>query len=59
MGEERGVYRFSVGRPKDKRPLERSRGRWEDNIQMDFREIGIKGAHWIPLAQDRVQWWLL
>jgi hypothetical protein len=23
---------------------------------MDLREIGIDGAKWIPLAQDRVQW---
>jgi hypothetical protein len=24
---------------------------------MDLREIGIDGANWIQLAQDRVQWW--
>jgi hypothetical protein len=24
---------------------------------MDRREIGIDGANWIRLAQDRVQWW--
>jgi hypothetical protein len=23
---------------------------------MDLREIGIDGANWIRLAQDRVQW---
>jgi hypothetical protein len=23
---------------------------------MDLREIGIEGANWIELAQDRVQW---
>jgi hypothetical protein len=23
---------------------------------MDLREIGINGANWIRLAQDRVQW---
>jgi len=26
---------------------------------MDIREIGIDGANWIQLAQDRVQWWAL
>jgi hypothetical protein len=46
-----------VGRPKGKRPLGRLRHRWEDNIKMDLREIGIDGANWIRLAQDRVQWW--
>jgi hypothetical protein len=39
-----------------KRPLGRPRHRWEDNIKMALREIGIDGANWIRLAQDRVQW---
>jgi hypothetical protein len=50
----RGVYRVLVGRPEGKRPLGRSRGRWEDNIKIDLREIGIDGTNWIRLAQDRV-----
>jgi hypothetical protein len=45
-----------VGRPEGKRPLGRPRRRWEDNIKMDLREIGIDGENWILLAQDRVQW---
>jgi hypothetical protein len=57
MGEGRSVYRVLVGRPEGKRPLERPRRRWEYNIKMDLREIGIDGANWIRLAQDRVQWW--
>jgi hypothetical protein len=56
MGEGRGVYRVLVGRPEGKRPLERPRRRWEDNIKMDFREIGINEANWIQPAQNRVQW---
>jgi hypothetical protein len=56
MGEGRGVYRVLVGRPEGKRPLERPRRRWEDNIKMVLNEIGIDGANWIQLAQDRVQW---
>jgi hypothetical protein len=48
--------KVSVGRPKGKRPLGRPRRRWEDNIKMDLREIGIDGANWIQLAQDRVRW---
>jgi hypothetical protein len=56
MGEGRGVYRVMVGRPEGKRLLGRHRRRWEDDIQMDLREIGIDGAKWIRLAQDRVQW---
>jgi hypothetical protein len=56
MGEGRGVYRVLVGMPECKRPLGRPRRRWEDNIKMDLKEIGINGANWIQLAQDRVQW---
>jgi hypothetical protein len=54
-GEGRGVYRVSVGRPEGKRPLRSPRRRWEDNIKIDLREIGIDGANWIWLAQDRVR----
>jgi hypothetical protein len=39
-----------VGRPEGKRPLGRPRSRWEDNIKMDLREIGIDGTNWIHLA---------
>jgi hypothetical protein len=55
MGKGRGVYRVLVGRPEFKRPLGRPRRRWEDNIKMDLMEIGIDGAYWTQLAQDRIQ----
>jgi hypothetical protein len=56
MGDGKCIYRVLVGRPEGKRPLGKPRGRWEYNIKMDLREIGIDGANWIQLAQDRVQW---
>jgi hypothetical protein len=56
MGEGRGVYRVLVGRSKVKRPQGRPNRRWEDNIKMDLREIGIDGANWVQLAQDRFRW---
>jgi hypothetical protein len=34
-----------VGRSEVKRPLGRTRRRWEDNIMVDFREIGIDGEN--------------
>jgi hypothetical protein len=52
MGEGRGVYRVLVGKPEGKRPTRR----WEDNIKLDLREIGIDGTNRSHLAQDRVQW---
>jgi hypothetical protein len=42
-----------VGKPEGKRPLGRPRRRWEDNIKMDFQEVGCGGVDWIELAQDR------
>ena len=38
MGEERGVYRFLVGKPEGKRPLGRPRCRCVDNIRIDLQE---------------------
>jgi hypothetical protein len=43
MGEMRNVYRILVGKP---------RHRWEDNIRIDLREIGWKGADWVHVTQD-------
>jgi hypothetical protein len=40
MAERRGVYRVLVGKPEGTRPLGRPRRRWEDNIKMDFEEVG-------------------
>jgi hypothetical protein len=40
MGEERKVYKVSVGKPERKRPLGRPRRRWEDGIRMDLRLAG-------------------
>ena len=56
MGEGRGVYRVLVGIPLGKRPLGRARRRWEDNIKMDFQEVGCGGIDWIELAQDMYRW---
>ena len=36
--------------------LDRPRYRWEDNIKMDFQEVGCGGMDWIDLLQDRVKW---
>ena len=56
MGERRGVYRVSVGKPEGKRPLGRpSRGR-EDNIKMDFQKVGCGGIDCNEIAQVRDRW---
>jgi hypothetical protein len=56
MGEVRVAYNILVGRPEGRRPLRRSRCRWEGNIKMDFREIGFGDVDWIHWAQDRDRW---
>jgi hypothetical protein len=56
MGEERKVYKVLVGKPEGKRPLGRPRRSWEDGVRMDLRQIGLGGADWIQVAQDRDRW---
>ena len=46
---------FGGGGPQGKTPLARPRLRWEDNIQMDLKEIGWD-VEWINMAQDRDRW---
>jgi hypothetical protein len=45
-----------VGKLEGKKPLERPRRRWVDNIRMDLREVGCGDVDWIGLAQDRYRW---
>jgi len=56
MGERRGEYRVLVGTSEGKRQLARPRRRWEDNIRLDFQEVGCGGTDWIELAQDKDRW---
>jgi hypothetical protein len=54
-GGEKCLQEFWLGGPKVRDHWE-DRRKWEDNIKMDLREIGLDGANWIRLAQDMVQW---
>ena len=56
MDEGRGVHKVSAGKPEGKRPLGRSRRRWEDNIKMDLQEVGRGCGDWMELTQDRDRW---
>jgi hypothetical protein len=46
---------FWFGGPKGRVLLGRPRRRWEDNIKMDLRKIGIDGTKWIRLCQESVR----
>jgi hypothetical protein len=37
MGQVRNVYSILRGKPEGKRPLERPKCTWEDNIRMDLK----------------------
>ena len=51
MEEMRGAYSVLVGKPEGKRPLGRSRRRWEDNNKVDLQEVGCGGVDRIDIAQ--------
>ena len=53
MEEGRRAFKILTGKPIGKRPLGRPRHRWEDNIRMDLKEIGIDTKNWVDSAQDR------
>ena len=57
LGLPKGL--FPVGLPvkiTGKRPLGTPRCRWENNIRMDLKEIGINTRNCVDLTQDRDYW---
>jgi hypothetical protein len=40
--EGRGMYRVLVGKPEGKRPLQRPKYGWEDNIKIDLQDVGCR-----------------
>jgi hypothetical protein len=45
-----------VGKPEGRKPLGRTRHRWEDNIKIDSLKVEWGSMDWIDLAQDRDRW---
>ena len=56
MEEGRSAFKILTGTPTGKRPLGRPSRRWEDNIRMHLKEIGISTRNWVDSAQDRHYW---
>ena len=52
MGESRDVYRLLVGNPEGKRPVERPRRKWENNIKMVVQEEAFRFMDWINMARN-------
>ena len=57
MEEGRSDFIILTGKFTGKRPLRMPRRRrWEGNIRMKLKEIGIKTRKWVASAQDRGYW---
>jgi hypothetical protein len=52
MGEKINKCRVLVWRPEGRRPLGRTRQRWENNIKMYMKRMRWKFADWLQLAQN-------
>jgi hypothetical protein len=52
----RSAFKMLLGKRAGIRPLGRPWHRWEDNIRMDLKEIGIDTRNWIDSARDIYYW---
>ena len=53
MEERRNAFKILTGKPTGKIPFGRPRHRWENNIIMDFKEIGVNTRNWVDSTRDR------
>ena len=53
MVESRTAFKILTVHLQEKRPLGRPRRRWEGNIRMGVKEIGINTRNWVDSAQDK------
>ena len=56
MDEDRSAFKIVISRPIRKRLLGKPRCRWEDNIRMNLKELGINTSNCVDSAQDRNYW---
>ena len=56
MEEGRSAFKILTGTHTEKIHLGRPRSRWEENIRIDLKEIGISTRNWVDLAQDTDYW---
>ena len=54
MDEDSSHFKFLTGKPTGKSSSGRPRRRWEDNIRMDFKEIGVNTRNWMILLKIRI-----
>ena len=54
--EPSGSQAMDIVKPTGKRPLGRSRRRWEDNFRKDLEEPDINAGNWVDSAHDMDYW---
>ena len=59
MEEGRNPFKILAGKPAGKRPFRRRRRKYDGNIRMDIKEIGISMRNWVDSAKDRDYWRVL
>lgn len=48
------VYSLMVGRLEGKRPLGKSKRRWDNNMSRDLREV--RDVNWLDLEKNKIEW---
>ena len=56
MVKGRGTFTNVTCTPTGKKPLGRTRHRWQDMIRMKLKEVGINTGNFNNSAQDRDYW---
>ena len=54
MEEGRSAFKTVTIKATRKRPLRRSKRRWEDNVTMYLKETGINTRNWVGSAQGGI-----
>ena len=52
--KERSALKILTGKPTGKRYFGRPTHRWENNIRMDLKEIGVNVRKWVDSTQDGI-----
>jgi hypothetical protein len=58
-GDYRKCMQAFIWKTEGKRPVGRTRHRYEEDTKIDLNVIRCEVVHWFRLAQDSVQWWPL
>ena len=59
MEEGRSAFKILTSTPIGQRHLRKPRRRWEDNIRVDLKEIGINTRNLVDFSHDMDNWRLL